>query len=171
MALTMYSLSIPFFDAMLGNLDHLLDKAQAFAESKKIDPAVLLQVRLAPDMFPLSRQVQIACDTGKMAISRITGVEAPSFPDTETTIAELKQRIRKTRDFLASVPASKIDGTEAKDISFPAGGATRTMTGENYLRHWVLPNFFFHVTTAYDLLRHNGVPLAKRDYLLGAAAA
>ncbi len=170
MPLTMYSASVPVLATMLGNLIHLLDKGQAHAEARKFDPTALLQARLAPDMFPLSRQVQIACDNAKIGIARIAGVEAPVFEDVETTIPELNQRIRKTLDFLASVPAEKINGTENKDIVFPSAGSTRTMSGEDYLRHWMLPNVFFHVTTAYALLRHNGVAIGKRDYLAGSRA-
>jgi uncharacterized protein len=169
----MSSASAPIFNAMLGNLDHFLVKAAAHAEAKKFDPANLLAARLAPDMLPFTRQVLIACDASKLGIARLAGVEAPKYDDTETTIEQLRERIAKTVAFISSVPADKIDGTEDKDITFPVGrdGATRTMKGEAYLKHWVIPNVFFHVTTAYALLRHNGVELGKSDYLLGAAAA
>jgi hypothetical protein len=165
----MSSASLPIFKVMLGNLSHFLDKAQANAESRKFDPAVLMQARLAPDMLPFTRQVQIACDAAKNGIARLSGVAAPKFEDNEQTIPELKARIQKTLDYLATVPAESIDGTEDKDITFPVGReATRTLKGEAYLKHNVLPNFFFHVTTTYALLRHNGVDLGKSDYLQGA---
>ncbi len=172
MSISMSSASSPLLNAMLGNLDFCLVKAQTHAETKKFDPANLLAARLAPDMLPLTRQVLIACDASKFGISRLSGVEAPKFEDTEITIEQLRERIAKTMAFIDSVPADKLDGTEDKDITFPIGrdGATRTMKGEAYLKHWVLPNFFFHVTTAYALLRHNGVDLGKTDYLLGAKA-
>ncbi len=171
MSISMSSASVPLFKAMLGNLDHFLAKAAAHAEAKKFDPANLLAARLAPDMLPLTRQVLIACDACKLGIARLAGVDAPKFEDTETTIEQLRERIAKTIAFIDSVPANKIDGTEDKDVTFPAGRAgERTMKGEAYLKHWVFPNFFFHVTTAYSLLRHNGVELGKTDYLLGARA-
>ncbi len=170
-SISMHSASVPTLVHMLRNLDHFLNKAQAHAETKKFDPANLLGTRLAPDMLPLTRQVLIACDAAKNGVARLSGVEAPKFDDTESTIAELKARIQKTIDYLSSVPADKLDGTEDKDITFPIGkDATRTMKGEAYLRHWMLPNFFFHTTTAYALLRHNGVELGKSDYLAGAKA-
>ena len=155
---------------MLSNLDHMLDKMQAFIDEKKCEPGALLNYRMAPDMLPFTRQVQIACDAAKNGVARLSGVEAPKIEDSESTLAELKGRIKKTLDYLASVPADKLDGTEAKEITFPVGkDATRTMTAEAYLKHWMLPNVFFHVTTAYLILRHNGVTLGKRDYLVGAA--
>jgi hypothetical protein len=171
MTISMSSASLPLFRATLGNLIHILDKAQAHADARKFDASVLTQYRLAPDMLPFTRQVLIACDGPKNGVARIAGLEAPKFDDTETTFAELKARIQKTLDWLATVPADKLDGTEDKDITFPVGrDKTRTMKGEAYLRHWILPNFFFHVTMAYAILRHNGVELGKSDYLAGAHA-
>ena len=170
MTISMSSASLPVFKSMLANLSHILDKAQAHAEARKFDPAVLLQDRLAPDMLPFTRQVLIACDAAKNGVARISGVEAPKFDDTEATFPELKARIQKTLDYLATVPADKLDGTEDKDITFPVGREnTRTMKAEAYLKHWALANFFFHITMAYAILRHNGVELGKSDYLLGAA--
>ena len=169
MTISMSSASLPVFKTMLGNLSHILDKAAAHAEARKFDPAILLQYRLAPDMLPLIRQVLIACDSAKNGVARISGVEAPKFDDTESTFPELKVRIQKTLDYLASVPAGKLDGTEDKDITFPSGGTTRTMKGEAYLKHWTLANFHFHITMAYAILRHNGVELGKSDYLVGSA--
>lgn len=171
MTISMYSASVPVFKNMLGNLSHFLDKAQAHADAKKFDPAVLVEDRLAPDMLPFRKQVQIACDASKNGLARLSGVEAPKFDDTETTLAELKERIRKTLDYLDSVPRASVDGCEDKDVTFPVGREhTRTMKGEAYLLNWALPNLFFHVTTAYAILRHNGVELGKSDYLLGARA-
>ena len=120
-------------------------------------------------MLPLTRQVLIACDAAKNGVARMSGVEAPKFDDTESTFPELKARIQKTLDYLASVPATALDGTEEKDITFPSGGTTRTMKAEAYLKHWALANFHFHVTMAYAILRHNGVELGKADYLVGGA--
>lgn len=171
MTISMYSASVPVFRNMLGNLSHFLDKAQAHAEAKKFDPLVLADYRLAPDMLPFRKQVQIACDAAKNGLARLSGVEAPKFEDTETSFAELKERIRKTIDYLDSVPRAKIDGCEDKDITFPVGReTTRTMKGEAYLLNWALPNLFFHVTTAYAILRHNGVELGKGEYLMGGRA-
>ena len=166
----MHSASVPVFTSMLTNLDHFLAKAASHAEAKKFDSANLLATRLAPDMLPLTRQVLIACDASKLCMARLAGVEAPKYEDNETTIEQLRERITKTIAFIDTVPADKVDGTEDKDITFPVGrdGATRTMKGEAYLKHWAYPNFFFHVTTAYALLRHNGVELGKAEYLLGA---
>jgi hypothetical protein len=171
MTISMSSASLPVYKTMLDNLNHFLDKAQAHAEARKFDPAALLQYRLAPDMLPFTRQIQLACDHAKNGVARMSGVEAPKFEDNESTFAELKARIRKTQDYLATVPADRLDGTEDKDITFPVGReSTRTMKGEAYLKHWSLPNFFFHVTTAYIILRHNGVDLGKKDFLAGAKA-
>ncbi len=171
MSITMSSACLPVCNSMLTNLSHFLDKAQAFVETKKCDPAALTQFRLAPDMLPFTRQVQIACDAAKNGVARLSGVEAPKFEDNEITLSDLKARIRKTLDFLASVPHDKLDGTETKDITLPVGkDATRTMAGEAYLKHNMLPNLYFHVTTAYAMLRNNGVDLGKRDYLMGSAS-
>jgi hypothetical protein len=169
MAISMSSASLPVFRTMLGNLSHLLEKGQAHAQARKFDPQVLVTYRLAPDMLPFSRQIQIACDAAKNGVARIAGVEAPRFEDNEATFDELRARIAKTLAWLDTVPAEKLNGTEDKEITFPVGReSTRTMKGEAYLKHWVLPNLFFHVTTAYAILRHNGVDLGKADYLAGA---
>jgi hypothetical protein len=171
MSITMSSACLPVCTSMLTNLSHFLDKAQEFIDAKKCDPAALTQYRLAPDMLPFTRQIQIACDAAKNGVARLSGVEAPKFEDNESTLPDLKARIQKTLDYLASVPAARLDGTETKDITFPVGkDATRTMSGEAYLKHNMLPNLYFHVTTAYAILRHNGVELGKRNFLMGAAA-
>ena len=171
MTISMYSASVPVFRNMLGNLGHFLDKAQSHAEAKKYDPVVLTEYRLAPDMLPFRKQVQIACDAAKNGLARIAGMEAPKFEDNETTFAQLKDRIGKTLAYLETVPRDKIDGSEDRDITFPVGrDNTRTMKAEAYLLNWALPNMFFHITTAYAVLRHNGVELGKSDYLMGARA-
>ena len=173
MPISMSSASLPVFTTMLRNLSHCMDKAEASAAARKFDVNVLVQARLAPDMLPFASQIRIACDAAKLAAARLGGLDAPKFADDETTFAQLKERIAKTLEFLVSVPPTALDGTEDKDITFPVGrdGSTRTMKGEDYLKHWALPNVFFHVTTAYALLRYNGVDLGKVDYLIGAQAA
>jgi len=165
MSISMHSASTPVFVHTLGNLVRWLDKAEASAAARKFDPKVLLGVRLAPDMLPLSTQVQIACDTAKFAVARLAGVEAPKFDDTEATLAELRERVRKTVDFLQTVPAAQVDGSEEREITVPRRAGPLLLKGEAYLKHYALPNFFFHVTTTYALLRHNGVELGKSDYL------
>ena len=171
MTISMYSMSIPVFTHTLGSLAHFLDKATALVEAKKLDPDALLTYRLAPDMLPLTRQVQIACDSAKNGVARITGVEAPKFDDKEASFEELKQRVQKTIEFLNAVTQDKFAGSETKEITFPVGREmTKTMAGEAYLKHWAIPNLFFHVTTAYAILRHNGVELGKADFLAGGKA-
>ncbi len=165
MPITMYSASVPIFVRMLGNLTQWLDKAEAHAQAKKFDTNVYLGLRLAPDMLPFARQIQIACDGAKFGVARLSGVEAPKYEDNETTLAELRDRIARTLAFVKSVSAEKIDGSEDKDIQVPRRDGVTVMKGEIYLKHFVLPNLFFHVTTAYALLRHNGVDLGKGDFL------
>lgn len=168
MAISMYTASVPIFVRMLGNLSNCLDKGAAHAEARKFDPKVLVEARLAPDMLPLRSQVQIACDAAKHCVARLAGVEAPKFDDTETTLAELRARIAKTLEFVQGVPAAKVDGSEQRTIAVPRRNSEPLqLSGEDYLRQLALPNFFFHVTTAYALLRHNGVDLGKRDFLGG----
>jgi hypothetical protein len=170
MSISMHSASVPIFVRMLGNMNTWLDKAEAHAKEKKFDSSVYLSARLAPDMLAFTAQIQIACDAAKFCMSRISGVEAPKFEDNEATLADLRERIRKTIDYVSSVPADAIDGTDAKDITVPRRAGPMTMKGETYLKQFVLPNFFFHVTTVYALLRHYGVDLGKADYL-GALTA
>lgn len=165
MSITMHSASVPVFVRLLGNLLTWLDKAQAHAEAKKFDPSVYLGTRLAPDMLPFTKQIQIACDGAKFCVARLASVEAPTFDDTEASIDELRERIRKTLTFIQSVSAAQIDGTEDKDVVIPRRDGPMTLKGEAYLKHYATPNFYFHVTTAYALLRHNGVELGKSDYL------
>jgi hypothetical protein len=169
MSISMSSASLPVFRTALSNLYHCLVKADANAAARGFSPDVFVQARLAPDMLPFASQVRIACDVAKYGAARLGGLSAPRHEDNETTLDQLKARIASTLDWLASVPPEAIDGCEQREISFPVGreGATRTMQGEAYLKHWALPNLFFHVSLAYALLRHNGVDLGKADYLLG----
>jgi len=163
MALSMHSASVPVFVRMLGNLLAWLDKADAHAAARKFEPSVLLGTRLAPDMLPFVKQVQ--CDAAKFAVARLAGVEAPKFADDEASLDELRERVRRTIDFVRSVPAARVDGSEDRDVTVPRRDGAITLKGEAYLKHFALPNFFFHVTTTYALLRHNGVDLGKADYL------
>lgn len=165
MPISMYQASAPRFVNSLTNLSAILDKAQAHAEAKKIDPAALINCRLYPDMFPMKRQVQIACDTAKGAVARLAGVEVPKHEDNEETFAELKARIARTIDFVKTIKPAQIDGSEDKNIHLKLGPREVDYKGMQYLLGHAIPNFYFHVTTAYDILRHNGVELAKRDYL------
>jgi uncharacterized protein len=170
MAISMYQASVPVFQKMLGNLDHLFDKALADAAARKYDPSVLLQARLAPDMFTFTRQVQIAADHAKGAPSRLAGVDVPRYEDTETSFEQLKARLQKTRDYLGSLQAAQIDGSEDRVITLKSGPRELSFTGLNYLLMYALPNFYFHYTTAYAILRHNGVPVGKTDYVAGRIA-
>jgi hypothetical protein len=165
MAISMYQISVPVFGRMLDNLIAILEKAAAHCEAKKIDPAVLINYRLYPDMFALAKQVQIAADAAKKGTAYLAGVEAPKFEDTEQTFAELIERVKRTIAFVNGFKPEQIDGTEEKEVSIPRGDTMLTYRGQDYLLNRVLPNFFFHLTTAYDILRHNGVELGKRDYL------
>jgi hypothetical protein len=166
MTISMYSASVPVFVRMLGNLSACLDKAEAHAKAKGFDSAVLVSSRLAPDMLPLARQVQIACDAVKFGAARLAGVDAPAMEDKEATLAELKDRIARTVAFIESVPADRLVGSEEREIQVPMRGRDPLrLAGEAYLLNFVLPNFYFHLTTTYALLRHNGVDLGKGDYL------
>ena len=165
MTLSMYQASAPRFANMLKNLSAILDKAQSHVEAKKIDPAVLTTYRLFPDMFPLTRQVQVACDTAKGAVARLAGVGVPKHEDTELTFAELKARIAKTIEFINTLKPAQIDGSEDKEILLKLGGKDVKFTGMQYLLGFAHTNFYFHVTTAYNILRHNGVEIGKRDFI------
>ena len=165
MALSMYDLSVPVFTRGLGQLAHLLEKGLAHATAENIDPATLVDARLAPDMFTLARQVQSASDASKLAIARIAGITAPSFADTETTFEELQARISKTLDFFETVDRSQLDNSEGRPVVVKTRGHELNFTAERYLLQFALPNFFFHVTTAYGVLRNSGVPVGKLDYL------
>lgn len=161
--------TIPVFEIGLNALSAVLDKAQAYAETKGIDSAVLLDTRLFPDMFSLARQVQSACDQAKNGSARLAGIEPPRYDDDERTVAELKARIAKTIAFLKTVDAARIDASANREVSFPLGpkNTGHMRSGAAYLNHFAMPNFFFHLTTAYNILRHCGVELGKRDFLAG----
>jgi len=165
MALTMYDASVTVFLHNLKQLSHLLDLGLAHAKSTGIDPSTLVQARLAEDMRPLSFQIQSASDASKLAVVRLTGVAAPSFADTETTFEELKTRIDNTRAYLESVPREAFAGSEERAFTMKAGSSELSFVGQPYLLHFALPNFFFHVTSAYAILRNSGVPLGKKDFL------
>jgi hypothetical protein len=161
----MYQASAPRFVNTLKNLSAILDKAQAYADTKKIDPTVLTTYRLYPDMFTMARQVQVACDTAKGAVARLAGVEVPKHEDTERTFAELKARIAKTIEFIDTIKPAQIDGSEDKDITLKLGRQEVKFKGMQYLLGFAHPNFYFHATTAYDILRHNGLDIGKQDYI------
>ena len=165
MAISMYQASIPQLKKMLVNLTTILTKAEEHAVAKGIDGKVLVEARLFPDMFPLAKQVQIACDQVKFGLARLAGVEAPKFEDTESTLPQLKERIAKTIAFMDSIKPEQIDGTEAKEIKFSIKEWNFEFVGEQYVLTWIIPNFYFHITTTYNILRHNGVELGKADYL------
>ena len=164
--MSMANASIPVFEVGLNTLSALLDTAEAYAEAKGVDPTVLLNARLSPNMFALTRQVQSACDAAKNGGARLAGIDPPSYEDNEKTIAELKARIAKTVAFVKSLDTKNIDESADREITFPLGPSIKGhMRGVDYLNHFVLPNFYFHVTTAYDILRHCGVEIGKRDFL------
>jgi uncharacterized protein len=166
MSISMYTASVPVFAKTLGNMLSWLDKAKAHAEARKFDPSVYLTLRLYPDMLPLPAQIRIAGDAAKACAARLAGKDAPVFEDNETTLEQLSERIRKTLAYLDTVTAKDIDGSEERDIVIPRGNREpRRFKGEFYLKHFALPNFFFHATTLYALLRHNGVELGKADFL------
>jgi hypothetical protein len=167
MKVSMHALSAELITNILGNLSWLLQKGEANAASRKFDPAVLLSARLAPDMLPLTRQIQIAGDIAKNSLARLAGQEPPRFEDNETTIEQLRARLARTIDYIKSIPASAFEGSETRDIKVPAGERTLEFKGLDFLQTWVIPNVFFHVTTAYNILRHNGVDLGKADFIGG----
>ena len=165
MTISMYQASVPRFVNILNNLTGILDKAQAHIEAKKIDASVLTNYRLFPDMLPMTTQVLIACDAAKGVVARLAGIEIPVYEDNEKTLAELKARIAKTVDFIQSVKPAQIDGTEDKDIITKRGDKETHYKGMQFLLGHALPNFYFHVTTTYNILRHNGIEIGKRDFL------
>ena len=167
MNISMYQASIPHFIHMLNNLAHILAKADQHAETKKIDPLVLINSRLFPDMFPLSRQVQIACDIAKGCGARLAGIEPPKYEDNEVSFSELIFRAKKTITFIETLKAAHIDGSEEKSISFNIREHSFNFNGLDYLLRWSIPNMYFHITTTYNILRHNGVELGKQDFLGG----
>lgn len=166
MTISMYSASVPLFQRQLGALLGWLDKAEAHAAARQFDTVNYLQLRLAPDMLPFVAQIRIASDAAKGCVARLAGQELPKFEDNETSLADLRARVQKTLDYIGSVPAADIDGSEARPIVIPMRNREPLQfTGEAFLKHFALPNFFFHVTTAYALLRHAGVALGKMDFL------
>lgn len=163
--MSMSRASIPVFEVGLNALSALLDKGAAYAEAKRVDPTVLLNARLFPDMFPFARQVQAACDQAKNGSARLAGIEPPRYADDEKTIAELKARVAKTIAFIKSVDGGSIDASADREITFPLGPKTGHMKGADYLNYFALPNFHFHLATAYGILRHSGVEIGKPDFL------
>ncbi len=171
MTISMYQVSIPRFVHMLNNLAVILDRAQAYAEAKKIDAATLPSARLYPDMLPLTSQVRIACDTAKRAAALLAGVDNPVYEDNETTLSELKARVERTIGFLNTIRAAQVDGTENREIVVKVGGKDTPFKGMQFLLARAIPNFYFHVTTAYDILRHNGLDVGKKDFLGNTTAS
>jgi len=165
MTITLYQTSVPQFVRMLGNLKTILEKSAAHAAAKKIDESVLLGARLYPDMFPLTRQVQLATDFARGTGARLAGIEPPSVEDKEKSLVELTARIDNAIDYLRTLPAAQIDGAEAREITRTVRGVPKTFTAVDYLLKYALPNFYFHVTTAYAILRHNGVEVGKGDFV------
>ncbi len=165
MTISMYQASVPRFVNILGNLSNILDKAQTHVDAKKLDTATLTTYRLFPDMLSMTTQVQIACDTAKGVVARLSGMEIPVYEDNEKTLAELKTRIAKTIAFIQTVTPGQIDGTEDKEIVIKRGDKETRYKGMQFLLGHAVPNFYFHVTTAYNILRHNGIEIGKRDYL------
>ena len=168
MKISVHAVSVDLLANSLANLSHLLEKGNAHAVARKYDPALLLAARLAPDMFPLTRQVQIAADMAKFGVARLAGVEAPKFEDKEQTFEELRTRIARTIDFIKGVPVSGLEGSDDRVIKVPLRDRTLEFKGLDYLVRWVIPNSFFHVTTAYAILRHSGVEIGKNDFLTGS---
>ena len=168
MTLSMYDISVPVLKRGLTNLSAQLKKAEVSAEARKIDPSIFVTARLAPDMHPLARQVQIASDGAKGGVARLTDSEAPSFPDTETTFAELHDRIAKTIAYLDTLKAEQFDDAQTREIVLKTPGGDFPFTGQSFALTFMLPNFFFHLATAYAILRHNGVEIGKRDFIGGA---
>ena len=171
MPLSMHAASVPVFKQLLAGLGDVLGKAEAHAIDRKIDPSVFLQTRLFPDMFPLVRQVQIATDMAKGGAARLAGVEIPSFPDTESSFPELQERLTRTIAFLKSIKPAQMEGSEQREVNLQMRMGAVSFTGQYYLLSWVMPNVYFHVTTAYNILRHNGVELGKWDFLGKAPGA
>jgi len=165
MTISMYHASVPRLANVLGNLSGILDKAQAHVDAGHVDAATLMQYRLAPDMYPLFKQVQIACDKARSVVARLAGMEVPYYPDDEKTFAELKERIARTVEFIRSVPPERIDGTEDDEIVLPVTGKETRYKGMQLLLGHSMPNVYFHAVTAYNILRQNGVPIGKRDFL------
>lgn len=168
MKISVHAVTVDTFVNSLSNLSDILEKGLAHATARKFDPSVLVNARLAPDMFPLSRQVQIACDQAKNSVARLAALEPPRFEDNEKTFEELRARIARTIDYLKGIPSNAFEGAEDRDIRVPAGpDRFLDFKGLDYIGRWVIPNVFFHITSAYAILRHNGVDIGKRDFLGG----
>jgi len=167
MKISMYSMSHDVFKKSLTQLVHIMEKGVANAEARKFDTGVLVAARLAPDMLPFTKQIQLTSDFAKNSMARLAGIDPPKFEDSETTMDELLARVKKTLDYIGTVPASALEGSETRDIKIPLRDRTLELKGLPFLQNWALPNFFFHYVTAYNLLRHNGVDIGKRDFLGG----
>jgi hypothetical protein len=167
MKISMYALSHDVFKKSLTQLQHVMEKGVANAKARSFDTSVLVSARLAPDMLPFSKQVQLTSDFAKNSMARLAGVDPPKFEDTETTMDELLARVKKTLEYIDTVPAAALEGSETRDIKIPLRDRTIEFKGLPFLQNWALPNFFFHFVTAYNLLRHNGVDIGKRDFLGG----
>lgn len=165
MTFSMYDASVPVFKQILTSLSALIDKAEAHAAEKKIEPAALLQARLYPDMFPFTRQIQVAADFAKGCSARLAGVDVPKYEDVETTFAELKERLARTIAFIDGLPQDGIEASAQRDISTSSGPNAKQFKGQVYLVHYALPHFYFHATTAYAILRHNGIEVGKKDFI------
>lgn len=163
--MSLYAASVPVYLQLLGSMDKIIDKAVAQCPARKIEPSFLLNDRLFPDMFPLGRQIMAVCDHAAGSCVRVAGTEYPIPPRTETTFEELKQRVAKAIASVSGVTQAQVDAGASKDVSFPMGQRTVTMRGDNYMLHFAMPNFYFHLTTAYDILRHRGLEIGKRDFL------
>jgi len=163
--MSFYDSAVPAYLQILGALSGILGKAEAHCKAKNIQEDVLLSARLYPDMFPLARQIQTACDFAAKGCARLTGSEVPNTPDTEKSFADLQARIAKTVDYVKSYKPAQFDGADARDVTFPAGGGNMTMKGQQFLSSFSLPNFYFHAATAHGILRHSGVEIGKRDFL------
>lgn len=171
MAIELYDASIPLLQRMLGNLQWILSKSKIHADEREIPFKVFLDARLAPDMHPLTRHIQLVSDISKGCAARLSGRDVPSWPDTETTYEELIERINRTLDFIGSIPSSEINGQETRQIHIKTPIKDLNFNAVQYVYSFVIPNFLFHMTTAYGILRHNGVPLGKLDYMAGEAGA
>ena len=167
MKISMYALSHDVFKKSLGQLQHVMEKGIANAKARSFDTSVLVGARLAPDMLPFSKQIQLTSDFAKNSMARLAGIDPPKFEDNETTMEELLARVKKTLEYIDTVPAMALEGSETRDIRIPLRDRTVEFKGLQFLQHWALPNFFFHFVTAYNLLRHNGVDIGKRDFLGG----
>lgn len=164
--MSLYDTAVPAYLQILGSLPAILDKTEAHAAAKRIAPEILLQARLFPDMLPLVRQVQLVCDFAAKGCARLTQSEVPSTPDTETTFGELKQRLTRSADYVKGFTPAQFEGAETRDITFPAGpGNMLTLSGQQFLSNFSLPNFYFHAAIAHGILRHNGIEIGKRDFL------